>query len=127
MSVPYEVVRRWTVLGADPGDAVARALPGEHHDVSVHRMPCGDWPAPCTHDPVHVRPSAPVRLPFWRTLLDIALGRGPLFEHGANEIASLRAELTQARRRLAELSAKLEEIDPRSIPEWESELGEHGE
>lgn len=38
MKVPYEVVRRWTVLATDPADAVSRALPGEHQDVSIHRM-----------------------------------------------------------------------------------------
>ena len=54
--VPYEVTRTWTVLAAAPADAANRARPGEHHDVDIVRMPCKDWPAPCTHDPAHVRP-----------------------------------------------------------------------
>ena len=54
--VPYEVTRTWTVLAAGPSDAAERARPGEHHDVVIVRTPCADWPAPCTHDPEHVRP-----------------------------------------------------------------------
>jgi hypothetical protein len=54
--VPYEVTRTWTVLATDPADAAAQARPYEHQDVRITRMPCADWPAPCTHDPEHVRP-----------------------------------------------------------------------
>lgn len=56
MKVPYEVVRRWTVLATDPADALAQAKPREHQEFSVHRLPCADWPAPCSHDPEHMRP-----------------------------------------------------------------------
>jgi hypothetical protein len=55
--VPYQVTRVWTVLATDPGDALDKARPGEHQDFHTRRMPCGDWPAPCNHDPAHVRPS----------------------------------------------------------------------
>lgn len=54
--VPYEVNRTWTVLAADPADAIERSQDIPHHDVQVRRMPCGDWPAPCNHTPAHVRP-----------------------------------------------------------------------
>jgi transcriptional regulator with XRE-family HTH domain len=55
--VPYQVTRTWTVLATDGQAALDKARPGEHHDVVVRPMPCMDWPAPCTHDPQHVRPS----------------------------------------------------------------------
>lgn len=55
--VPYQVTRTWTVLATDGQDALDKARPGEHHDVVVRPMPCTDWPAPCTHDPQHVRPA----------------------------------------------------------------------
>jgi hypothetical protein len=54
--VPFQVTRVWTVLAHNPHDAQTNATPGSHHDVSIRRMPCGDWPAPCDHTPAHARP-----------------------------------------------------------------------
>lgn len=55
--VPYQVTRVWTVLATDFDEALRKARPGEHQDVHVRQMPCGDWPAPCHHNPQHVRPA----------------------------------------------------------------------
>lgn len=55
--IPYQVTRTWTVLATDTQDATDKARPGEHHDSVVRPMPCGDWPAPCNHDPAHVHPA----------------------------------------------------------------------
>lgn len=52
--VPHMVTRSWTVLATSPDEALSKApVDSPHQDLAVRRMPCHDWPRPCTHWPIH--------------------------------------------------------------------------